>query len=101
MNGKQTAAPRAITTVRIMVLTPEEIPANRAHRLETKLAAKLSSTAPSTTRLSRAGGTIMARNMPYSPTLRALTSRSGRMLPTATPRKVPKPQPGIAMLIAP
>ena len=48
-----------------------------------------------------AAGTMTARNMPYSPTLRALTALAGRTLPTEVPRKVPKAQPGMATAIMP
>ena len=49
----------------------------------------------------RAGGTMMAMNMPYSATLRALTSRPGSTLPITTPSQVPMDQPGMATPIAP
>ena len=80
---------------------PDETAANRGRRLTAKLAAMLASTTPSTTRLCRAGGMMMARNMPYNPTERALTSRAGSTLPITTPRPVPMAQPGMATVMAP
>ena len=67
----------------------------------TKLAIKLVSTTVKIMRLARAGGIIIARNMPNSATLRALTMRSGKALPAMMPLAVPNAQPGMATAIAP
>ena len=66
-----------------------------------KLARKLKITTPPTLLLVLDTGTIMAINMPYSATLKALTIETGRILPATIPRAVPKDQLGRAMAIAP
>ena len=58
-------------------------------------------TTPKISLLFRAAGMMTARNMPYRPTLRALTTLAGRIFPTVVPKKVPSDQPGMAMLIIP
>ena len=49
----------------------------------------------------RAGGMMIAKNMPYSATLSALTTRSGSALPAIMPSAVPTAHPGAASKIAP
>ena len=58
-------------------------------------------TRPATTRLFRAGGMMIARNMPYSATLKALTARSGSRFPAIIPRAVPIDHAGAATRMAP
>ena len=58
-------------------------------------------TSAAMTRFSLAGGMMIARNMPYRPTLSALTMFAGSTLPMTTPRYVPSDQPGSAMAITP
>ena len=84
-----------------MVRLPSErlrTPGRYRHR---KLSPKLTATSPATTRLFLAGGMMMAKNIPYSATLRALTARSGRALPARMPRAVPQAQAGAASRMAP
>ena len=69
--------------------------------IEAKLAAKDRATRTATTLFFRAGGMITARNMSKRATLKALTTRSGKMLPAMMPRDVPMDQPGMAMSMAP
>ena len=66
-----------------------------------RLAAMEIRTTPRRIRSFFAAGMITARNIAYRATLRALMRRSGRMLPTEQPRKVPVAQPGMAMTIMP
>ena len=44
---------------------------------------------------------MIARNIPYKATLKALTTRSGRILPAMTPRTVPVAQKGMEVTMAP
>ena len=80
---------------------PAETPANSGRYANAQLATIASSTTPAITRLFFAGGTMIARNMPYRPTLSALTTFAGSTLPSATPKYVPSDQPGSAMVITP
>ena len=84
-----------------MIRVPEAKEANRGIHSRAKLAAMETTTTPRITLLFREAGMITARNMPYSPTLRALTTLAGRTLPTEVPRKVPRAQPGMATVIMP
>ena len=84
-----------------MVRIPSESAFTTGSTANSPLSAKLTSTHRSTARFFRAGGTMMARNMPNSATDSALTTRAGRMLPAVTPRAVPSAQPGMAGMNAP
>ncbi len=48
-----------------------------------------------------AAGIIMATNIPYNATLRALTAEAGRTLPATIPMEVPAAQHGSAIVMAP
>ena len=61
-------------------------------RAKMKLSSMDTATSRRTIRSFRAGGMMMARNMPYRSTPSALTTFAGRMLPTTTPRQVPRAQ---------
>ena len=78
--GNSSAAPAAITTVSKMIRVPEAKEANRGIHSRAKLAAMETTTTPRITLLFREAGMITARNMPYSPTLRALTTLAGSKL---------------------
>ena len=88
-------------TVMMMMRVPEEIPAKRGQTENPRLTAMETRTTPRMTLFFLAAGMMTARNIPYRATLRALTSRSGRMFPTEHPRKVPVAQPGMATTIMP
>ena len=99
--GNKSAAPAEIVTVRIMVRVPSDRVLIHGRTEQAKLAAKDRATRTATTLFFRAGGMITARNIPKRATLKALTTRSGKMLPAMMPRDVPMDQPGIAMSMAP
>ena len=80
---------------------PSEREAMPGRQPQAKLRAKLSITSTATTLFFRAGGMIMARNMPYRATLRALTTRTGSRLPAMMPSAVPMAQAGAASAMAP
>ena len=86
---------------RIMVRVPSDRVLIHGRTEQAKLAAKDRATRTATTLFFRAGGMITARNIPKRATLKALTTRSGKMLPAMMPRDVPMDQPGIAMSMAP
>ena len=68
---------------------------------EAQLAAMDKGTRPRSTRLLRAGGSTMARNMAYSATPSALSARAGKISPHTAPSAVPSTHPGIAKVISP
>ena len=56
---------------------------------------------PAMTLSLRAGGMMMAKNMPNRATLRALTARAGKISPAKMPMAVPTLHPGMATAMAP
>ncbi len=95
------AAAREIATVTIITLIPWGMDFKTGATENTRLNIAEIMMTPATTLFSFAGGIIIAKNIPYSPTPRALTSLKGRIFPIITPKKVPKAHPGIDTLIAP
>ena len=75
-----------MATVRMIVRMPELIPEMTGRLAKAKLAAIDTATTPATILLFLAGGIMMAMNIPYSPTLKALTTFAGRIFPINTPR---------------
>ena len=99
--GKKNAAEADMAIVRMIVLVPEEIPEKIEALLAIKLKAKLMPISPIMILFLRAGGKIIAKNIPYRATLNALTTLIGRMLPAIIPAAVPNAQAGDATTIAP
>ena len=95
------AATRDMTTVRMIVLTPDDIPLNAGIREAAVLSTKHEITVTAIVRLCTAGGTMIAINIPNSATLSAETANGGITSPTMTPRAVPTDHPGSATDIAP
>lgn len=62
---------------------------------------KLAMTATAITLSFMEGGMMMAMNMPYSATERALEMLPGKRLPSQMPRRLPSPQRGMDISIAP
>ena len=72
--------------VSIIILIPDEIHSKQARELNTQLIAMEAIINPAKILFFFAGGIITAINIPYSPTLNALTILGGRILPISTPR---------------
>ena len=89
-----------MTTVSTMVRVPSLMALTPGRTLHRKLAAKLMPTNAATTRFCRAGGIMIAKNIPYSATLSALTMRSGSALPARMPSAVPPAHAGAASKMA-
>ena len=85
----------------MIVFVPLEMAARLGSRSKPRLAAMDSTTTIKIVRLFLLWGIITARNIPYSPTLRALTTLAGSTLPMTTPKNVPNAQPGITQAIIP
>ena len=98
---KDAAAAAEIATVRMMTRVPGETDESTGRYANAQLAAIAMTISARITRFSLAGGTMIARNMPYRPTLSALTMFAGSTLPITTPKYVPSDQPGSAIAITP
>ena len=101
MTGNSTAAAAEMATVKIMVRVPPDNAEMPGRYSQVKLSTKLMTTSAATMRFLRAGGMMIAKNIPYSATLSALTTRSGSALPAIMPSAVPMAQAGAASRIAP
>ena len=88
-------------TVRRLIFILSDIRSSCGILDTAKLARKLAITTPPTILSVLAAGMMMAINIPYSATLKALTIDAGRMLPATIPKAVPSDQPGRAIAIAP
>ena len=66
-----------------------------------KLTRKLMITTPPTTLFVLEAGIMIAMNIPYSATLKALTTDAGSTLPATIPMAVPIDHPGSATAMAP
>ena len=99
--GKKSAANPESKTVRMIVRMLAERFANHEIWLAPKLHAKLMKINPQITLFVRAGGMMIAKNIPYNATLRALTTDAGRILPAIIPTAVPLAQENPARINAP
>ena len=90
--GFSHAAAAEMTIVSIIVLVPLFISLNTGVKAKTPLITKLAMMAYSTSRSVRAIGIMIARNIPYSATLRADTIVVGSMPPAMIPAAHPEAQ---------
>ena len=94
--GKRIAAISDIATVSMIILVPDAMPESKDAYVNIKLAVMEIITSSAMILFCLAGGMMIARNIPYNPTLKALTILAGRAFPRITPRQVPITQPGEA-----
>src|SRR5699024_3144520 len=87
--GNKNAAAPAITIVKNIIFTPDEIELNPGTNANRKLANIEMITRFINTLLPLVGGIITAINIPYKAILNALVIRSGKAVPDTTPKIVP------------
>ncbi len=99
--GTSAAEAEAINTVSRITRVPADMADNGGRTPDSQLHKNPVPTHRATALSAFTGGMMMARNMPYSATLRALTSRPGSRLPMMIPRAVPTAQDGTDTAMAP